>query len=111
MEIIEALYVPIVFIIIIVNVVRNIVGSGSKSTVKEKKAPLYRKILILAMPIAAIIVGAVVVSSETIHDMAYYTAGIFSIIMIILTAFAIVRIQNDFTMRDLPLFTAKRGGE
>lgn len=111
MEIIEALYVPIVFIIIIVNVVRNIVGSGSKSTVKEKKAPLYRKILILAMPIAAIIVGAVVVSSETIHDMAYYTAGIFSIIMIILTAFAIVKLQNGFTMRDIPLFTAKRGGE
>ena len=111
MEIIEELFVPAGVAIVIVSAIRNMISSGGKASVKEKKAPLYRKILVLAMPAAAIIVGAMVVGSDTIHDMAYYTAGIFSIIMIILTAFAIVRLQNGFTMRDIPLFTAKRGGE
>lgn len=111
MEIIEELFVPAGVAIVIVSAIRNMISSGGKASVKEKKAPLYRKILVLAMPAAAIIVGAMVVGSDTIHDMAYYTAGIFSIVMIILTAFAIVRLQNGFTMRDIPLFTAKRGGE
>ena len=35
----------------------------------------------------------------------------FSIVMIILTAFDILRAQNRFTMRDLPVFNEKRGGD
>ena len=86
-------------------------GPANKSVVKEKKSPLYRKVFTLIKPLLAIGLAIYVGYTGTVNDMAYYTAGIFSIIMIVLTAFDVVRIQNRFTMRDIPLFTERRGGD
>ena len=44
-------------------------------------------------------------------DMLCYGAGIVSILMTVWTALDIVRAQNRLTMRDIPLFTGKRGGD
>ena len=108
--ILDVLFIPAAVIIFIVTSVRANSGTGGLG-IKMKKAPLYRKVLTLVKPLAAMGLALFVSTCGTINDMAFYTAGIFGILMIILTAFDVVRIQNRYTMRDIPLFTAKRGGE
>ncbi|MBE6015073.1 MAG: zinc ribbon domain-containing protein [Lachnospiraceae bacterium] len=103
------LYIPVGVILLIVSVLRNQGRTGG--VIREKKAPFVRKLLTLIKPMLAMILALYVGYTETVNDMVYYTAGIFSIIMIILTAFDVVRIQNRFTMRDIPLFTERRGGD
>ncbi|MBR5337994.1 MAG: hypothetical protein IK152_08410 [Lachnospiraceae bacterium] len=103
-------FFPVAIAVLFISAARS--GSSTRGLgVKVKKAPIYRKILTLIKPIAAMVLGAYVYGIGTVNDMAFYTAAIFSIIMIVLTAFDVVRIQNRYTMRDIPLFTEKRGGE
>ena len=78
---------------------------------KRKKAPAYYKFLILIKPILAVLGCAYVAVTDINNDILCYGAGLVSILMIILTAFDVVRIQNRLTMRDLPVFTEKRGGD
>ncbi len=78
---------------------------------KKKKAPFWYKLFTFIKPILAIGTCAYVSAAYPNTDEYAYLAAMFSILMIILTAFDIVRAQNRFTMRDLPIFTQERGGD
>ena len=57
------------------------------------------------------ILNTLLVLWNPVEDLYYYIGGIISIVLIILCAFDIVRAQNKYTMRNIPIFSEKRGGE
>jgi len=99
------------FAVFMVILVKVIIQVQRPVLIKRKKANVFYKFLILVKPVLAILACAYVAAEYRNTDMACYAAGLFSILMTILTAFDIVREQNKLTMRDLPLFTQKRGGD
>lgn len=84
---------------------------GKIFRIRKKKATFGYKFPTLVKPVLAVLGNAFVNAAYHNNDDYCYIAGMFSILMIILTAFDTVRLQNDFTMRELPLFTEKRGGD
>ena len=101
---------PIAFIAVFVIVV---ICSFSKkfARIRRKKAPLWYKLFTFAKPLLAAAACWYVKIFYPNTDEYAYLAAIFAILMIIFTAFDIVRAQNRFTMRDLPVFNEKRGGD
>lgn len=93
----------------------------AKAKIKRKVAPIWYKALVLLKPALAIIACAVVTYGTGYIDGAafplYYVdeycyfAVLFSLVMILWTAFDVVRYHNKFTMRDIPIFNEKRGGD
>ncbi len=97
-------------IYIIVAVVNSVKGKNAVKT-KRKKAPLYYKLLVMIKPAIAICLAVVVILAYPEVDEYCYIAAMINIAMIIWTAFDVVFAQNRFSMRDLPIFNEKRGGE
>ena len=91
-----------------VRAIRN--GSGG-TRMARKKAPAWYKAVVLVKPVLAMVAAVAIISFFPSVDEYCYAAAIFGIVMICWTAFDVVRTQNRFTMRDLPLFNEKRGGE
>ena len=85
--------------------------SRAGAQVSKKKAPPWYKALVLVKPVLAMVAAVVIIALFPSVDEYCYAAAIFGIVMICWTAFDVVRTQNRFTMRDLPLFNEKRGGE
>ena len=83
--------------------------SGTRT--KRKQAPAWYKAFVLVKPVLAMVAAIVVISVWPSVDEVCYAAAIFNIVMICWTALDVVRAQNRFTMRDLPIFNEKRGGE
>ena len=79
--------------------------------IRKRKAPLWYKAFTFAKPLLAIAACLYVSAVYPDTDEYAYLAAMFAILMIILTAFDIVRAQNRFTMRDIPVFTQERGGD
>ncbi|MBQ8995050.1 MAG: hypothetical protein IJ091_04475 [Oscillospiraceae bacterium] len=79
--------------------------------IKKKNAPFLYKLAVQIKPIAAIVVNLYMKAVYPNQDEILYAAVLFGILMIILTSLDVIRMQNRFTMRDLPLFTEKRGGD
>ena len=100
---------PVVMIMYIVTKCAIAVSGGI--VIKRRKAPGYYKFLTLIKPVIAVLGCAYAAVTDINNDMLCYAAGLISILMIILTAFDVVRVQNRLTMRDLPVFTEKRGGD
>lgn len=84
---------------------------AKKTSIKRRNAPFWYKLLVLAKPMLAVAAAMVVWFVWPYVDEYCWIAAAFAIVMIIWTAFDVVRAQNRFTMRDLPLFNEKRGGE
>lgn len=84
---------------------------NTQGVIQRKKAPIFIKMWTTGKPFLGMIINMIVGLWDPVNDMYYYVAGIISIVLIILCAFDVVREQNKYTMRDLPLFTEKRGGE
>ena len=91
-------------------VVKAVSSKGSMRTAR-KNAPAWYKAFVLAKPVLAFAAAALLIALFPSVDEYCYAGAIFGIVMIIWTAFDVVRTQNRFTMRDLPLFNEKRGGE
>ena len=85
--------------------------AGRRTTIKRRNAPFWYKLLVLAKPMLAVAAALVVGLGWPYVDWLCWSAAGFAILMIIWTALDVVRTQNRFTMRDLPLFNEKRGGE
>ena len=83
----------------------------NKVTTSRKNAPIWYKALVLVKPVLAMVAAIAIIGMFPSVDEYCYAAAIFGIVMIIWTALDVVRAQNRFTMRDLPLFNEKRGGE
>ena len=96
------------FIYLIVSSVIRLTPAGM---IRKKRAPIWYKIFTFAKPLLAIASCLYVSVMYPDTDEYAYLAAMFAILMIILTAFDIVRAQNKFTMRDIPVFTNKRGGD
>ena len=101
---------PILFILLFIVVVIGIVGT-KVSGIRKKKAPLWYKLFTFIKPVLGAAACWYVKAYYPNTDEYAYLAAMFSIVMIILTAFDILRAQNRFTMRDLPVFNEKRGGD
>ena len=101
---------PVAFFCMMIVIV--ICGSAKMTArIRKKKAPLWYKFFTFAKPVLAAAACWFVQVFYPNTDEYAYAAAIFAIVMIILTAFDIVRAQNRFTMRDLPVFNEKRGGD
>ena len=87
------------------------VGKKDQLRTRRRNAPVWYKALVLVKPVLAMVAAVAVISLFPNVDEYCYIAAIFGIVMICWTAFDVVRAQNRFTMRDLPLFNEKRGGE
>ena len=90
------------------------VRAGTQPTgmqIRTRRTPLGYKVFVLCKPVLALAVAVVVIAAWPSVDEVCYAAALFNILMICWTAFDVVRTQNRFTMRDLPLFNEKRGGE
>ncbi len=98
---------PIYIIVTIISTARR----KARTKVKRQSAPFGYKLRVLVKPIIALVAAAVVFIMFSEVDEACYAAAMGSIAMIIWTAFDVVFAHNRFTMRDLPLFNEKRGGE
>ncbi len=79
--------------------------------IRKRKAPLWYKLFTFIKPVLGAAACWYVKAFYPNTDEYAYLAAMFAIVMIIFTAFDIVRAQNRFTMRDLPVFNEKRGGE
>lgn len=101
---------PIIAIVAFVFAIIQAVKGGF-SGIKRKKAPFYYKIFTVGKPLLAMILNTLLVLWNPVEDLYYYIGGIISIVLIILCAFDIVRAQNKYTMRNIPIFSEKRGGE
>ncbi len=101
---------PVAFVVMVI----LLFASGSKlkgASIKKKKAPLWYKLFTFIKPLLAAASCWYVKFFYPNTDEYAYLAAMFAILMIIFTAFDIVRVQNRFTMRDLPVFNEKRGGD
>ena len=108
--IIISTFLPLISVgYIVVSVVRT--AKGSRGVIKRKNAPWYYKLLVIGKPLLAMLINLYIAAKHPVEDIYYYVAAIIGIVLLILTAFDLVRAQNKYTMRDLPLFTEKRGGE
>ncbi|MBO4819223.1 MAG: hypothetical protein J5528_03695 [Firmicutes bacterium] len=105
LQILPGLFIAIFIIIVIGSLNKKVAG------IRKKKAPFWYKLFTFAKPVLGAMACWYVKSFYPNTDEYAYLAAMFSILMIILTAFDIVRAQNRFTMRDLPIFNEKRGGD
>ena len=87
------------------------IRTRGKVRTSRKNAPPWYKAVVLVKPILAMVAAIAIIGMFPSVDEYCYAAAIFGIVMIIWTALDVVRAQNRFTMRDLPLFNEKRGGE
>lgn len=102
--------IPILSVIFIISAFVKAFGN-SKGVIQRKNAPIFIKMWTTGKPFLGMLINMIVALWDPVNDMYYYGAGIISIVLIILCAFDVVREQNKYTMRELPLFTEKRGGE
>ena len=102
-------FIPVAIILYII--VKCAIEASEDIRIRRKKAPFYYKILTMIKPVLAVLACAAAAAVDRNSDMLCYAAGIFSILMTVWTALDIVRAQNRLTMRALPLFTEKRGGD
>ena len=100
---------PIVIISTVI--VKCVIELSTDIRIRKKKATVFYKFLTLIKPTLAVFACAAVYVMDRNSDMLCYGAGIVSILMTVWTALDIVRAQNRLTMRDIPLFTGKRGGD
>ena len=97
--------------IVIYVIVKCVADVATDIKIRKKRAPFWYKLLTLIKPAAAVLACAAAAVIDRNNDMYCYMAGIISILMTVWTAFDIVKAQNRLTMRDLPLFTGRRGGD
>ena len=102
---------PLLVLYAIVKAVSGGKKAFSKKKVKVFKAPFMKRFL-RALPFIAVMVTAMS-AAETYaeNDTAQYAIAFGAILVNILMNFNTVRMQNNYAMRDIPVFTQKRGGD
>jgi hypothetical protein len=106
------------FITIIVGVVLLATGSATsspKNTIKTNKAVVFKKPMgekmgTLWKPLAAIIIGSLLLIINPFRDMVYYGGVLVMTVFVLLSLFDIVRLHNELTTH-LPRQFNKRGGD
>ena len=92
-------------------IIKGFRGGVKKSGIKKFKAP-FGKRLLRAIPFVAVITTAIsAIETYAENDTVQYAIAFAAIGINILMNFWTVRMQNDYAMRDIPVFTQKRGGD
>lgn len=92
-------------------VIKAAKGGGKKGKVKEFKAPFLKRLLRALPFIAVILVAVTATDTFAENDTIQYAVAFAAIGVNVLMNFNTVRMQNDYAMRDIPVFTQKRGGD
>lgn len=102
---------PILLPVYIGYLLINYAVDSKKKEVRRMKPPLGRRLLrflpFLAVVLFCFLAPGFFPNDDTLQYLAAFASALVSILMY----FGLVRDQNEFAMRDIPIFTEKRGGD